>query len=135
MPKMTLTDAFVSIGGTDLSAYVRSVSIDYTADTQDSTTMRSDTRERLAGLKDWTMTVEFAQDFDAGAVDDTLFPLVGTSVAVEIRPTSAARSTTNPGYIGNAILASYPPLGNSIGDLATSSVELQGSGTLTRSTV
>jgi len=134
MAKLVLTDAFVSIGGADLSAFVRSVSFTYNADVQDSTTMGSDTRTRLAGLRDWNMTVELTQDFAASGVDATLFPLVGTSVAVEVRPTSAARSSTNPGYTGNAILSSYPPIDGSIGDLLTASIELQGDGTLTRNT-
>lgn len=134
MATLVLTDAFVDIDGTDLSSAVRSVTVNYSAELQDETAMGDDTRVRLGGLKDWSMDIEFNQDFAAASVDATLFPLVGTTFTVEVRPTSAARSATNPGYTGTGILESYPPLGNSVGDVATASVTIQSAGTLSRAT-
>ena len=41
----------------------------------------------------------------------------------------------NPQFTGNAILMSYPPLGNSVGELATGSITLEGNGPLVRAVV
>jgi hypothetical protein len=134
MAKFVLTDASVTIGGNDISDHVQSVTINYAAEVQDCTAMGDSSRNRLGGLKDWSAEIELQQDFAASNVDSIMFPLVGTSVTVAIRPTSASVSATNPNYNGNAILESYPPLGNGVGDLSTSSISLQGNGDLSRST-
>jgi hypothetical protein len=134
MAAFVFTDAYFSVTGTDLSAYVRSVTVNYQAELQDSTTMGDSTRERLGGLKDWSVDVEFNQDFASSAVDDTLWPLVGTTFVVAVRPTSSAKGATNPEYTGTGILESYPPLGGSVGDLATASITIQAAGDLSRAT-
>lgn len=135
MSKMVLKDAFLSVGGTDLSAFVSQLTLNYAADVPEVTSMGDTTRTRLAGgLKDWSVDVEFYQDFDASQLDDTLFALVGTQVALVIRPASAAVGSNNPEFTGNAILESYPPMGQSVGDAAAASATFQGDGTLTRAT-
>lgn len=135
MAVLVLTDAFVSINAVDLSEYVRQVTLDYKADLQEDTAMGDSTRSRVGGLKDWSLQVEFNQDFAAAKVDATLFPLVGTTFAVIVRPVKGvAVSATNPNYTGTGILESYPPLGNSVGDLATTSITIQAAGTLSRAT-
>jgi len=132
MSHLVLTDAFVSINAVDLSAHVRAVTVNYSSELQDDTNMADTTRVRLGGLLDWSFEVEFAQDFAAALVDATLFPLVGVTTTVLARPTSAAVSATNPNYTGTGILETYPPLGNSVGELATTSVTFQAAGVLSR---
>ena len=134
MAELVLTDAFISIGGNDLSEHFSSVTIETSAELQEATAFGDDWRTRVGGLKDWSVSADFMQDFAASQLDATLWPLLGTDVAVIIRPTSAVRSPANPQYGGNAILESYPPLGNSVGELATGSISLQGNGTLARTT-
>lgn len=134
MAKVVLTDAYVLVNAVNLSAFVKSVTLNYAAELQDSTTMGDTTRERLGGLKDWSIDLELTQDFAAGAVDATLFGLVGNTFAVEVRPTSGARSATNPAYTGTGILESYPPIGGSIGDLLMTSITIQAAGPLSRLT-
>lgn len=134
MAKLVLTDAYVLVNVVNLSAYVKSVTVNYSAELQDSTTMGDTTRERLGGLKDWSVDLEMTQDFAASAVDVTLFSLVGATFAVEVRPTSAARSTTNPAYSGTGILESYPMISGSIGDLMMTNITIQAAGTLSRLT-
>lgn len=135
MASFVLTDAYVSINGVNLSDHVRSVKITYKADIVDNTAMGATAHTRLPSLKDWSAEVEFNQDFAASNVDATLFPLVGASAfAVEFRPTSLAASSTNPKFTGNALLESYPPLGGKVGDLATATASLMGTGALTRAT-
>lgn len=134
MASLTFNDCFFSIAGTDLSDYVKSVTLPYGAEMLDETAMGDDTRKNKGGLKTWSLDVEFKQDFAVGAVDATLFPLVGTTAAVIVRPTSAAVSATNPNYTGTGIIESYQPLGGAVGDLAPASVTIQSAGTLSRAT-
>lgn len=135
MAELAFTDASVTINSVDLSDHVRSVTIDYGAEILDKTAMSNTSRARIAGLKDWSATIEFNQDFVTSEVDATLFPLVGAaSFTLSILPTSAGVSATNPNYNGNCVLESYPPMGNTVGELATVSATFQGDGDLTRST-
>lgn len=134
MATLVLNNAYVSINSVDLSDHVRQVTVNYQAELLDETAMGATTRARKGGLKDWSMTIEFLQDFAAGEVDATLFGLVGTTFTVEVRPTSAARSATNPGYTGTGILESYPPLGNAVGEMAMTTVTIQAAGDLSRAT-
>lgn len=126
MAHFVLKDAYVLLNAVDLSAHVRSVTVNYSAELVDDTTMSKVSRSRKGGLKDWSLNVEFAQDFAAAQVDATLFSLVGTQFAVEVRPTSGARSATNPAYTGNGMLESYQPVTGSVGALAMAPITIQG---------
>ena len=137
MAKLVLVNAFCSINAVDLSDHVRQVAINYEADAVDQSTMGDGTHAFLAGLKNYSLDVTFAQDFAAGEVDASLFSIVGTAVQVEIRPTTAARSATNPGYNASMLLASYNPFGTQIGALHEAPVRFVPGGaspTLLRST-
>ncbi len=128
------TDAFVSLNAVDLSDHVKSVTLNYSAELQDSTAMSDTARKRIGGLKDWNLTVEFHQDYAAGEVDASMFAQVGNSIAIILRPTSAAKSPTNPEFTGNAVVESYTPLGGGVGEIHGASVSLQGDGALARAT-
>lgn len=136
MARIVLKDAVVVVDSVDLSDYVRSVTINYEAEIQEATTMKSQgAKEKASGLTDWTAELELEQDFDTGAVDATLFPLVGAdAVPVSIKPTAAATGPSNPEYSGHGIVRSYPPISGKVGDLATTRVQLEGSGLLQRKT-
>lgn len=134
MASLALTDAFVSLGGTDISTYVRSVTLPYGAEMLDDTTMGDTTRINKGGLKTWQLDIELQQDFTDNLIDEILFPLVGTTFTVIVRPTSSAVGTSNPNYTGTGILESYQPFGQSVGDLATSTITIQSAGTLSRAT-
>lgn len=136
MAKLVLTDAEVVVNSVDLSDHVSAVTLNYSAELQDETAMGDDTRQRLAGLKDWSIEVTFQQDFSSGEVDATLFSLIGAAaftVTVMANKTSGI-GVTNPRYSGSAVLESYPPFGNTIGELATTTVTFQAAGTLSRNT-
>lgn len=135
MASFVLTNAYFLVNAVDLSDHVKSIKVSYKADTPENTPMSNTTRTRLPGLKDWELDIELNQDYAASKVDVTLFPLVGAAAfAVEIRPDAGARAVTNPAYTGNALLADYPPLGNKVGEVATTSIKLMGTGTLSRQT-
>lgn len=135
MAELNFYDASVTINAVDLSDHVRSVTINYAADIHDISAMGTASHIKLAGLKDWSVTIEFNQDYAASEVDATLFSLIGAAeFAVSILPTSAAASATNPNFNGNCVLENYQPINGPVGDPAVTSITLQGSGDLTRST-
>ena len=134
MAHFVFTDARVEINSVVLSDHVESVSLEYKAELQDDTNMGDTTRQRLGGLKDWTTSINFRQDFAASEVDATLFPLVGVATVIKIRTTSAAIGATNPEYVGTGILESYRPVGDTVGNVAAAPVTFQAAGDLARNT-
>lgn len=134
--KEVLVDAFLSVDGTDLSDHVRTITLEYSADEVDNTAMGAGTHTMATDtLKNWTLTVEFYQDYAAGSVDATLFSKVAKSCALEVRAKKGvAVSATNPKYTATGVLLSYQPVGGSVGENAMAPVTFRpaGTGTLTR---
>ncbi|MDP3939933.1 MAG: hypothetical protein Q8R92_17585 [Deltaproteobacteria bacterium] len=131
--KIILTDADFVLDSDDWSDHVRSITIEYSAEEVEVTGMQELVKKRLPGLKDFTITVELADDFADDDVNDNLFAMIGAASAVSavIFPTSAGVGASNPSFTGNVRLFSYPFLG-AVGELATTSVTFMGDGTLTR---
>jgi hypothetical protein len=127
MALFTLTDAYVSINGVVLSDHAKSVTCEDTRDQVDFTAFGATSKVYGKGLGDAKITVEFFQDFAAAKTHATLQPLVGstTPFTVEVRPTSAARSATNPAILMTALLFSYSGLSGNIGEASTMSAEFQ----------
>lgn len=134
MATFAFTDASVVINSVDLSDHVRSVTINVEAEDLEDTAMGDAFRSRIGGLKDWSVDIEFNQDFASSEVDATIWPLLGTTTTITIRPTSSPVGPTNPSYSGSVLVSEYNPLDGSVGDLATTSVSWPGAGALTRST-
>lgn len=123
-----LTDATIIVNGVTLSDHGNQVTVEDTRDAVDVTGFGASNKVYGKGLGDAKITVQFLQDFAAAKVHATLQPLIGSStgVAVEIRPTSSARSATNPAaLLSSALLFSYNMLDGSIGDAATITAEFQ----------
>lgn len=134
MAKFVATDYNIKIGGEDFSASLAAVTLDISADEQETTSFGKTFRERIGGLKDASVSLDFHQDFGGSAVDATLFPLIGGTVGIEIKPTAGSVSSTNPEYEFTALVTQYQPFANSVGDLATLSVTWPVTGTVTRGT-
>lgn len=134
MGTFALTDEFVLINAQNMSAMIKKGGIKVTTTELDDTAFGDTYHSRLGGLKDYTLDFDFNQDFAAAQVDALLWPLLGTVVSFEIRPTSAARSATNPAYLGTVLIKEYTPVDGTAGDLAASTVSWPGASTLTRAT-
>ncbi len=133
MAKFIFTTAYLAIdnsSGTpvDLSAYVRSITINYGRAEVDSSAAGNVGIARLAGLFDWTIEVELLQNFAASTVDATIYAIVaaGYEGTVSFRPTSAAQSATNPTYEGEGIVFDYP-ITLTHGELAITTFTITGS--------
>ena len=96
MAEFVLTDPFISIAGNDVSEHFTSVALPVEAETQEATAFGDEWRTRLGGLKDWSASLDFNQDFAAGQLDALMWPLIGTNVALVIRPDSAAAGGGQP---------------------------------------
>lgn len=127
MAKVVLVDASVVINSVDLSDHVQKVTIDSKKDTVEVTSMGASSKEYLLGLGDATIAVDFFQDFAASSVDATLYPLHHASSVfpIEIKPTSAGVSGTNPSYSGTFILPEYTALDGQVGAASVLSVTFQ----------
>ena len=134
MAKFVATDYDISIGGTDFSTSLAAVTLDVSADEQETTAFGATFRSRIGGLKDPSVSLDFHQDFGAASVDATLFPLIGGTAEIIIKPTSASASATNPSYTFTALVTQYQPFASNVGDLATLSVTWPVTGAVTRGT-
>jgi hypothetical protein len=134
LAKFYAQDYKVTIGTSVLSTSIASVTLDITTDEVETTAFGSSYRTRIGGLKDASVSLDFHQDFGAGAVDALLFPLMGSTVAVSIAPTSGTITASNPLYSFSALVTQYQPYSGAVGDLATFSVTWPVSGEVTRAT-
>jgi predicted secreted protein len=136
MAATVLTDAKVIINSVNLSTFVRKVTLNITVKDQDVTAMGGNGyTARIAGLKDWSVKIDFNQDFTAAAVDATLWPLFATNTTISVNPTSAANSATNPQYTGSVLVSDYTALDGSVGDVSTITIPFMAAGALTRNIV
>jgi hypothetical protein len=134
MAKFYAQDYKITIGTAVLSEDIASVTLDITSDEVETTAFGSTYRTRIGGLKDASVSLDFHQDFGAGSVDALLFPLMGSTVAVKIAPTSGTVSATNPEYRFTALVTQYQPFAGAVGDLATLSITWPVSGEVVRGT-
>ena len=141
MAELVFKDPMVEIGSTeaplDISAYVRSATITYSAELQDKTASGDGTRTRIPGLYDWSITLGLNQDFSTSVVgiDKLLWSLVGTdntACYIWVRAKTTAPDPVNPQFWGKGLLEGYSPISGSIGDLMTVDVTFQAAGNLTR---
>ena len=134
MAKFVATDYDITIGGTDFSASLAAVTLDVSADEQEITAFGDSFRSRVGGLKDASVSLDFHQDFGAASVDATLWPLLGGTAQIVVKPTSSSVSATNPSYTFTALVTQCQPFASNVGDLATLSVTWPVTGAVTRGT-
>lgn len=98
-------------------------------------------KQNTVGLKEGTLQFNFNQDFAASQID-ALFGIGGSAIPfggsgtyyVDVKPTSSARSTTNPSYCFQVYNTSYQPISGSVGSLAVGSLQLTITGQIARLT-
>ena len=134
MAEFMLNDASITINSVDLSTYVTSVTLSQSADSLETTAMGDSSRTFIAGLTNGTIDIDFNADFAASKTEATIYPLVGTTTAVVVKPVAASVSATNPSYTFNVIVNEWDTLNGSIGELATHSVSWQIAGAITKAT-
>lgn len=137
MAKLVLLDCYLSIAANVLNTYTKKVEGNFEVEDKDTTTYGSGgAHERLGGLFDGELSIDFLQDFAAAALDSIMWPLMiaRVPVAFEIRPTQAAVGAGNPKYTGSILPKEWKPIQGSVGDEATVGVSFPTSGIVTRAT-
>jgi hypothetical protein len=134
MARLVLTNASVVFGSTDLSTYISSITLNSTFDIVETTAFGNTAKTRVAGLADNSVTFEFHQDYATSAVEQTIYPLLGTAVSVVAKPVAGTTTTVNPQYTFSTLVSEWTPLNGSVGELATASVTWPISGAITKTT-
>jgi len=134
MARLVLTNASVVFGSTDLSSYISSITLNSTFDIVETTAFGDTAKKRVAGLADNSVTFEFHQDYATSAVEQTIYPLLGTAVSVVAKPVAGTTTTINPQYTFSTLVSEWTPLNGSVGELATASVTWPISGAITKAT-
>ena len=134
MAKIVLTNPSITIGGIDLSDHINNITLETKYDIIETTTFGSTAKTRVAGLADNQVTLDFMQDFAASSVEATIYPLLGTTTSIVIKPVAGTTTTTNPQYTVSALVADWTPLKGGVGQLATASVTWPVSGVITKAT-
>lgn len=127
MPAIVLTNAHITVNSVILSTSANNVTVNYEVDSVENTGFGSTGHTFQSGLQNNSVDIEFMQDFAAANVEATLYPLVGTTTTVIIRPNGATTSATNPAYtVTGCFLASHQPVAGAVGELAMTSVSFTG---------
>ena len=134
MAKFAATDFDITIGGTDFSDSLAAVTLDISREQLEITAFGDSARRYIGGLQDSSVTLSFHQDFAAGSVDETIFSNLGGTVAIVIKPTSGAVSSSNPSFSFNALVVQSVPFSSNVGDLATQDLTFPVDGAITRGT-
>lgn len=131
MAIFTMTDVYVAVNGVVLSDHGNSVDVEDNRDPVDITAYGATMKQYAKGLGDGKITISFFQDFAAAKVHATLQPLLASTsgVTIELRPTSAARSATNPAILMTGSLFTYKGLGGGIGEASKIDAEFMNTGT------
>lgn len=134
MAVFALTAEFVSINSVDLSAYGVKAMLTIDGASLDTTNFGSaGWHAEITGIKSATLDLEFNDDFAASQVDATIWAAFGTTVPFEVRPTSAGRSATNPGFTGSCNVTKYN-WGGQVGTLARKNIQIPVTGAVARQT-
>ena len=134
MAVLALTNAYISVNGVVLSDHGNSVSVHYEIDQVETTAFGSSGHTFTGGLQNNSIEIAFNQDYAASNVEATIFPLVGTTTTVIIKPNGSTTGATNPSYtVSGAYLAAHTPVAGKVGELVTTTLSFTG-GTMAKAT-
>ena len=114
----------VKVATVDLSAYVKSITINRSFDEVEVTAMSATSHVFAKGLESSTIDVEFLNDTIANKVLATLQAAWGTTVAMTVSQTSAATSATNPLYSTTVLMNNTTDVNGAVGDYSTQTLKL-----------
>jgi hypothetical protein len=135
MAVLALTDASIVINTVNLSDRSNSVTVNYETDSIEVTAFGSVGHSFTGGLQNNSIEIALMQDYASAETEATIYPLVGTTTTVVIKPTSAIVGATNPSYtITGAFLASHTPVAGAVGELAMTTLSFTG-GTIVKAVI
>jgi hypothetical protein len=128
--KLVLTNANVVLGGTDVSSYVASVTLNISVNEVETTAFGSGATTRVGGLQDNSVTLDMHQDYSA--IEGLVYPLIGSTTSLVVKPNGTAVGTANPSYTMTPLVTEWTPVNGAVGELATASITWPVSGTVTK---
>lgn len=128
MASKVLKNAKVTLGGSDVSTYVKQVTLTDDTDAVDDTTMGLTTHSNTSGLFNWNLQIEFRADYADNLLDEILWNLRGTTFAWEVVPENTTLSAGNPAYQAYGMISTAQRMGGSVGDLAMQPITIVPSG-------
>ena len=133
---VVLRNCIVGVDGNNISALVKEVSVEMSADDVDVTAMGSGGKGHLAGIRDDKFTFSAYSDFTASGLHQvfaTKFVSAGT-YEVKVTASGSTIGTANPLFIGYCPALSYNPVSGAVGDAAMTPLEMPANGTITIAT-
>ena len=135
MAVLALTNAHITVNSVVLSTNANSVTLNYEIDSVEVTAFGSTGHVFAGGLQNNSLEITFMQDFAAANVEATIYPLVGTTTTVIVKPNGATTGATNPAYtLTGTFLSAHTPVSGGVGELATTSLTFTG-GALTKAVI
>jgi hypothetical protein len=132
LAKLVLTDAVVTLGGTDISANVAAVTLTSSAAEVETTAFGQGAVTRTGGLKDNSVTLSIHNDYSA--IEGLVYPLIGSTATIVVKSSSASVGTANPSYTATVLVTEWTPINGAVGELNTADVTWPISGTITKAT-
>ena len=119
--------ASVKVGGVEIGDQCTAAVMTVVFDTLEETAFGSNARTFVNGLQNNTCTLTLFNSYATAETYATLQPLVGTQVTVEIKPSGAAISATNPVLtLTSTFMPNLPVANMSLGELSTVDIEFVG---------
>ena len=125
-----MTNANVTLGGTDISSYVASVTLNISVNEVETTAFGAGAVTRVGGLQDNSVTLDMHQDYSA--IEGLVYPLIGSTTSLVVKPNGTAVGTANPSYTMTPLVTEWTPVNGAVGELATISITWPVSGTVTK---
>lgn len=132
MAKLVLTDSKITINGTDVSTNIAAVTINVTAAEVETTAFGQGAVTRVGGLQDNSVTLSMHNDYSA--IEGLVYPLIGSTAQIVVKPNGTAVGTANPSYTMQALVTEWTPVNGAVGELNTADVTWPVSGTVTKAT-
>lgn len=132
MAKLVLTDANITLAGTDISADVAAVTLSSSAAEVETTAFGQGAVTRTGGLKDNSVTLSIHNEYSS--IEGLIYPLIGSTASIVIKPNGTAVGTANPSYTATVLVTEWTPVNGAVGELNTADVTWPISGTITKAT-
>lgn len=128
MAKLVFNNPKITINSVDLTDQIAQVSLDMTFAEVETTAFGNSAVTRVAGLGDHSFSASFHQNYAAGEVEASIYPLLGTTTEVTIKPVNVTTGSDNPLYTFTVLVTEWAPVSGSVGELLTADVSWPVSG-------
>ncbi len=134
MAKLVFNNPKITINSVDLTDRIAQVSLDMSFAEVETTAFGNTAVTRVAGLGDHSFSASFHQDFSSSEVEQTIYPLLGTTTEVTVKPVNITTATDNPLYTFTVLVTEWSPIAGSVGELLTADVTWPVSGSVAKTT-